>query len=197
MFNHKATIICASKYYDVHEMKVIYQKGYHHFGENRVQDLLKKQSELESFNITWHFIGHLQTNKVKDMINRIDYLHTLDRLKLANTIEQYAKHEIKCFIQVNISEESQKSGILLKDLPHFLNEIKIYDKIKIVGLMSIGVENDLELTEQVFKKARELVNELNLSELSIGMSDDYKIALKYKPTYLRLGRYFKTMLKGE
>jgi PLP dependent protein len=197
MLNHKATIICASKYFDVQEMKAIYEKGYTHFGENRVQDLLKKQKDLANYDITWHFIGHLQTNKVKDMINHIDYLHTLDRLKLANMIEAYRNQEIKCFIQVNISEESQKNGILLKDLPHFLNEIKKYDKIKIVGFMTIGVENDLEMTDHVFKKVYELAQNLNLKELSIGMSDDYEVALKYNPTYLRLGRYFKTMLKGE
>jgi len=197
MIDTLATIICASKYFNVQEMKMIYEQGYTHFGENRAQDLLQKQSDLNFADITWHFIGHLQTNKVKDIINRIDYLHTLDRSKLANTIQRYAKQEIKCLIQVNLSEESQKSGIFMKDLPQFIKEIEKYDKIKIVGLMTIGVENNLELTAQVFEKANKLRQDLNLEALSIGMSDDYHIALKYDPTYLRLGRYFKTILKGE
>lgn len=187
-------VICASKYFNVQELKKIYQIGYHHFGENKVKDMLDKMDQLIDLDITWHFIGHLQSNKVKDMINRIDYLHTLDRMSLAQAIQKYASKPIDCFIQVNISRESQKSGIFIENLDDFLSKIKNYDKINIVGFMTMGVFNDPVKTENVFKQLYDLKQLYNLPYLSMGMTDDYEIAIKHHATHLRIGRLFQNIL---
>jgi PLP dependent protein len=195
MFFKGATTICASKYFDSEQMIKLYQKGVVHFGENRAQDLLKKQEILHDLPIIWHFIGHLQTNKVKDMINQIDYLHTLDRMSLADSIEKYRLTPLQCFIQVNLTDESQKSGINRDNLAQFLIEIKKYDKIEIIGLMTIGKDHDPEITEKAFQSLNHLATLHGLKEKSMGMSDDYEIALKHGATYLRLGRKFKELLE--
>lgn len=187
-------VICASKYFNVQELKKIYQIGYHHFGENKVKDMLDKMDQLIDLDITWHFIGHLQSNKVKDMINRIDYLHTLDRMSLAQAIQKHAIKPIDCFIQVNISRESQKSGIFIENLDDFLSKIKNYDKINIVGFMTMGVFDDPVKTENVFKQLYDLKQLYNLPYLSMGMTDDYEIAIKHHATHLRIGRLFQNIL---
>lgn len=188
------TVICASKYFNTDQMKKLYQQGVFHFGENRVQDLIKKQDELTLENIVWHFIGHLQTNKVKDVINRIDFLHTLDRIHLAESIQKYAEKPIKCLIQVNLTEEAQKSGVLLKNLDQFLLEIKKYDKIELIGLMTIGKDQDDKETERVFALCDALANQYHLPLRSMGMSNDYELAIKHHATHLRIGRKFMELL---
>ncbi|MGE4320302.1 MAG: YggS family pyridoxal phosphate-dependent enzyme [Acholeplasmataceae bacterium] len=187
-------IICASKYYTTDEMIQIYNQGYHDFGENKVYDMLKKMEDLKDYDITWHFIGHLQTNKVKEMINQIDMLHTLDRNSLRDAIQKYANHKIDCLIQVNIGEETQKSGILLENLDEFLLEIKNYDKINVVGFMTMGIANDPIKTEEIFKKLYDLKTKYQYPYLSMGMSDDYELAIKHHATHLRIGRFFKSIL---
>ena len=188
------TTICASKYFDAEQIKKLYQKGVLHVGENRVQDMLRKMDELKDLPLTWHFIGHLQTNKVKEMINRIDYLHTLDRISLAETIQKYATRVVPCFIQVNLTDESQKSGLLPENLDQFLLEIKKYDKIEIIGFMTMGKDEDVEKTDEAFKVLDELATKYQLPYRSMGMSNDYEIALKHHTTHLRIGRKFKDLL---
>jgi pyridoxal phosphate enzyme (YggS family) len=186
--------VCASKYFDSNEIRKIHQKGFFHFGENKAQDLLRKKKELSDLEITWHFIGHLQTNKVKDIINEIDYLHTLDRPKLLDFIQTYRNQPISCFIQVNLTEEPQKSGIYPDKLNEFLLEIKKYDKINIVGLMTMGKDHDIEATDKAFKMLDELATLYHLPFRSMGMSDDDLIAIKHHTTHLRIGRKFKEFL---
>lgn len=194
MFVHEAKTICASKYFNHQEMRKLHQQGVVHFGENRAQDLIQKRSELSDLALIWHFIGHLQTNKVKDIINQIDYLHTLDRMSLVESIQKYATHPIKCFVQVNLTEESQKSGISADNLAQFLIEIKNYDKIEIIGLMTIGMADNPMMTEKAFMTLKALSIQFGLPGLSMGMSDDYEIALKHGATHLRIGRKFKELL---
>jgi len=190
----KGTVVCASKYFTDLEMRKLYQQGVFHYGENRVQDFLTKKTKLSDLNITWHFIGHLQTNKVKEMINEITYLHTLDRLNLADQIMKYANHKIKCFVQVNLTAEDQKSGILPENLDQFLLEIKKYDKIEIIGLMTIGKDLDMVATESAFMMLDLLASKYQLPYRSMGMSDDYELAIKHHATHLRIGRKFKELL---
>ncbi len=191
---HQGTVVCASKYFNVDQMKNLYQKGVKHFGENRVQDMLAKQVELKDLDITWHFIGHLQTNKVKDMINHIDYLHTLDRISLVQSIQKYAIKPVKCMIQVNLTDEEQKSGILPLNLNQFLIEIKKYDKIELIGLMTIGKDNDTVKTDLAFERLDQLAAENHLPFRSMGMSNDYDLAIKHHATHLRIGRKFMELL---
>ncbi len=192
--DYEGTIICASKYFDALQLKVIYQKGYHDFGENRVQLMLEKMNDLKDLDIKWHFIGHLQSNKVKEMINEIDYLHTLDRVTLAKEIQKYANHKVKCLIQMNLTEESQKSGIYVDKLPQFLLDIKKYDKIELVGFMTMGKDDDLVSTEVAFKKLYDLSKAYKLPLLSMGMTNDYELAIKHHATHLRIGRKFYELL---
>ncbi|MDD4194373.1 MAG: YggS family pyridoxal phosphate-dependent enzyme [Acholeplasmataceae bacterium] len=192
--NFNGTIVCASKYFDADEIRILYQKGVHDFGENKVQDFLKKVELLKDLDITWHFIGHLQSNKVKDMINHMSLLHTLDRFSVAKEIQKHANQSVNCLIQVNLTEEDQKSGVNPDNLDQFLLEIKKYDKINIVGFMTMGKLDDLEMTEIAFKKLDELANLYHLPYRSMGMTDDYEIAIKHHATHLRIGRKFKEML---
>ena len=152
----KGTIICASKYFDEKQLRKIYDQGYHDFGENRVQVLVEKMNKLKDLDINWHFIGHLQSNKVKEVINDIAFLHTLDRISLAKEIQKHANHKIKCLIQMNLTEEDQKSGLYLDKLPQFLLEIKKYDKIELIGFMTMGKDEDEIKTNEVFKKLYDL-----------------------------------------
>ncbi|MFU8793530.1 MAG: YggS family pyridoxal phosphate-dependent enzyme [Acholeplasmataceae bacterium] len=194
LLNLSQTVICASKYFDTDEIIKIHRLGINHFGENRVQDLLKKQNTLSDEPLIWHFIGHLQTNKVKSMINQIDYIHTLDRLSLAEAIQKYASEPKKCFIQLNLTQEDQKSGLFEDNLAEFLKEIKKYDKINIIGLMTIGKLDDHVQTEKAFKKLAELSNRYGLPYRSMGMSDDYQLAILYGATHLRIGSKFKQLI---
>lgn len=193
--DYKGTIICASKYFSTDEIRIIYQKGYHDFAENRAQLMVEKMDELKDIDINWHFIGHLQSNKVAMIINRIKYLHTLDRLSLAKAIQKHAKQPIKCFIQMNLTQEEQKSGIYIDKLAQFLLEIKKYDKIECVGLMTMGKDEDMDETKKVFKQLHELSITYNLPLLSMGMTHDYDLAIKHHATHLRIGRKFYEVLK--
>jgi len=194
MITDQAKVICASKYFDASQIRKLYQKGVYDFGENRVQDMLKKMDELSDLPITWHFIGHLQTNKVKDMINTIDVLHTLDRLSLAELIQKYRKEPLPCFVQVNTTEEDQKSGITVDNLDQFLIEIKKYDKIEIIGLMTMGKDQDEVKTDQAFALLDQLASRHHLTYRSMGMTDDYELAIKHHATHLRIGRKFKELI---
>ena len=192
--DYQGTVICASKYFQMEDMRKIYELGYHDFGENRVQDFLVKKVGLHDLEITWHFIGHLQTNKVKKVINEIDVLHTLDSIHLALAIQDDRKTPLSCFIQLNLTQEVQKSGILLTNLNHFMNEMKKYDKIKPIGFMTIGKQDDPVETERVFTLLDELASKYQLPFRSMGMTDDYELAIKHHATHLRIGRKFMTLL---
>lgn len=190
-----ATIVCASKYVDSDKIREMYNLGIKNMGENRVQAFLKKYDDLTDLNIIWHFIGHLQTNKVKDVINKIEYLHSLDSIKLANEIEKYSNKKLKCFIEINSGEES-KSGIDYNDALNFYNELKNYSKIEVVGFMTMAPNTtDESLIKGVFMRLKEFRDSIDKNLfLSMGMSNDYKIALECGATHLRLG---SIMWKGE
>ncbi len=192
--DYDGTTICASKYYTVDEIRTLYQKGVRHFGENRVQDFLKKVDSLKDLDITWHFIGRLQSNKVKDLIDHVTYIHTLSSKSVIEEIQKHAKTPKMCFIQVNLTDEDQKSGINPDFLQQFLIEIKKYDKINIVGLMTMGKQDDPITTEKAFRELDRLARTFNLPFRSMGMSEDYELAIKYHATHLRIGRMFQSML---
>lgn len=195
-FPKHVTVICASKYFDYDEMITLHNKGIKHFGENRTDVLLKKIDHLKTYPIHWHFIGHLQRNKASQVLAHIDYLHTLDSLKLAEIIQNERQTPLKCFIQVNTTYEPQKYGISLESLHSFYHALQKYDKIQIVGLMTMGKLDDKPATLHAFKLLKEASQTLHLPYLSMGMSDDYKDAIDMGATHIRLGRYFKSWLEG-
>ena len=164
--------------------------GHIHFGENKVQEGLKKWTDIKSnfTNIKLHMIGKLQTNKVKYVVPFFDYIHSLDSLKLAEKIsneETKKNKKLKIFIQINLGNEDQKSGISINNLDNFYNKCTKELELNIIGLMCLP-PND-QNSSVYFSKMEELKNKINLSDLSMGMSHDYIDAIKYRSTYLRIG----------
>ena len=188
-------LVAATKYVNVDDMLILLKHGINNFGENRVDSFLNKYNKLKNENIIWHFIGHLQRNKCKDIINKIDILHSLDSLELAKIIEKERHDILPTFIEVSINLEENKNGVDYRYLKDFILKIKEFKKIKIIGLMMMSKKysNHDELINQ-FRKLKELRNnleqELNISlpYLSMGMSDDYVEAISQDANYIRLGR---------
>ena len=172
------------------EIKPLINHGHIHFGENKVQESVEKWTDIRnsSQNIKLHMIGKLQTNKVKYVIPLFDYIHSLDNLKLAEkiSVEQKKRNKyLKIFIQVNIGQENQKSGIDQKDLKDFYNKCILDLRLDIVGLMCIPPqEGDVK---KYFKQMFDLKNSLGLKELSMGMSSDYIEAIEHGATFVRIG----------
>jgi len=183
------TVIAVSKTFKLEKILPLIDYGHLHYGENKVQEAVDKWKEVKLNNskIKLHLIGRLQRNKVKYAINIFDYIHSLDNKKLAKKIydEQIKQNKkIKIFIQVNIGNEAQKSGINkneLRDLYNYCKELNL----DIIGLMCIPPEN--ENPEKYFQEMSELNKKYNFLELSMGMSSDYLKALESAATYLRIG----------
>ena len=191
-FNQLATpqIIAVSKTFSVNEIKPLIDHGHIHFGENKVQESVEKWTDLKitSKDIKLHMIGKLQTNKVKYVIPLFDYIHSLDNIKLAEKIshEQIKRNKrLKIFIQVNVGNEKQKSGIDPKDLKEFYNKCISDLKLDVIGLMCIPPqEGDVK---NYFKNMFDFKNSLGLKELSMGMSSDYIDAIEHGSTFVRIG----------
>lgn len=191
----EVTIVAATKYVNSDDMKKLYHLGIHHFGENRVDAFLPKYEELNKLPITWHFIGHLQRNKAHLILDKIDYLHSLDSIELAKIIDKERNTPLKCFIEVNINHEKSKHGVEVSSLNSFVNQILSLKQIEIVGLMGMSkVDSSSKEKLQQFKALaylKERLNHdfnLNLKELSMGMSDDFEEAIAAGSTMVRLGR---------
>ena len=188
------TIVAATKYVDSNDMRLLAASGITNFGENRVDSFLKKYEELSDLkDIKWHFIGHLQRNKAKQIINKIDCLHSLDSLDLAQIIEKNRSTPLDTFVEVSINLEENKNGVPYYEVKEFVKKLLAYKNINLVGFMMMAVKSSLNTNEQ-FHKLKvlkdEIENELNikLPYLSMGMSDDYLFALKEGATHIRLGR---------
>ena len=192
-------IIAVTKYVDVETAEALVKTGIQHIAENRVDKFLEKYQALKDYNLTWHLIGSLQRRKVKDVINLVDYFHALDSVKLAQEIQKRAEHPIKCFLQVNISGEESKHGFSVDELDAVLADIAQLDKIKIVGLMTMApFEASQEELQDIFSKTHQLQKQLEnkqlknmpFSELSMGMSRDFEVAIANGATYVRIGSSF-------
>ncbi len=189
------TLVAATKYVGPEDMEVLLENGINNFGENRTDSFLAKYNCLQSKNAIWHFIGHLQRNKATEVINKIDYLHSLDSLKLAELIEQKREKPLKCFVEVSINLEETKNGVPYYETKDFIKELFKFKKVELVGLMMMAVkESDENSLDQQFAKLKSLRDEIEeelsikLPYLSMGMSDDYKEAIKEGATHIRLGR---------
>ena len=186
----KVNIIAVSKTFQMEQINPLIKHGHQHFGENKVQEAIGKWSEIKRDNadIQLHMIGKLQSNKAKDAVKLFDYIHSLDNQKLADAL---ARHQIslnrnlKYFIQVNIGNEIQKSGIPVSELDAFYNYCVNEINLKIIGLMVIPPIDDN--AEKYFKFLNELNKSLALKDMSMGMSADYDEAIKYGSTFIRLG----------
>jgi pyridoxal phosphate enzyme (YggS family) len=188
--NIPANLIVVTKGRPLSDIEKIINAGHFNFGENRVQESIDKWSDFLKLNpsIKLHFIGKLQTNKVIDVVRHFSFVHSLDNDKLALKLsneEKSQKKNLSYFIQVNLGEENQKSGILKHDLPRFVNYCKNDLKLNIVGLMCLPPID--QNSEKYFKELKQLASDNNLIELSMGMSNDYISAIKNGSTFVRIG----------
>ena len=193
------SVIAVTKYVDVETAEALLPLGVHHIGENRVDKFLEKYQALKDRPVTWHLIGTLQRRKVKDVISFVDYFHALDSLKLAQEIQKRTNRVIKCFLQVNISGEETKHGFSKEALLEQLADLARLDRIEYVGLMTMApLEADTDELRTIFKKTQELQAEIKekqipnmpMTELSMGMSRDYKEAIQFGSTFVRIGTAF-------
>lgn len=192
------TLIAVSKTKPVPMLEECYNAGIRDFGENKVQELLEKYETLPR-DIRWHMIGHLQTNKVKYIIDKVYLIHSVDSLHLAQEISKQAtKHNLtaKILIEVNIAREASKYGVLPEDATELIRQISLLPGIEILGLMTVApyVENP-EDNRQYFVKLRQLcvdieqknIDNMSINVLSMGMTGDYQVAIEEGATYVRVG----------
>ncbi|WHY88009.1 YggS family pyridoxal phosphate-dependent enzyme [Neobacillus novalis] len=194
-------LIAVTKYVSIDRASEAFEAGIKNLGENRDDGLLAKWSVLRD-KPDWHFIGTLQTRKVKNIIDKVEYIHSLDRLSLAEEINKRADHKIKCLVQVNVSHEESKHGLSAEETIKFIESLRPFDNISVEGLMTMApLTKDEQIVRDCFRKLRELrtqVQDRNLdfapcTELSMGMSGDFPIAIEEGATMVRIG----TALVGE
>ncbi len=188
--NKDLNIIIVCKTFSMDKIFPLIDVGHVHFGENKVQEAESKWKEVKKKhpNIRLHMVGKLQANKVKAALNIFDYIHSVDNYRLGEKIVKYEKElnkKIKTFVQVNVGEESQKSGISPKNVNQFVNHCKNSLSLNIIGLMCLPPINDNP--EKYFLHLNQLRNQLDLCHLSMGMSNDYQTAIKCGSTFLRIG----------
>ena len=192
----KPEIVVVSKTFSLENIMPLLDYGHIHYGENKIQEAEDKWSEIKKNykNLQLHMVGKLQTNKVKKAVKLFDYVHSLDSERLALKISQYQKElnkEVKLFIQVNLANEDQKSGLALNSLHHFYNYCVHELSLNIIGLMCLPpIEVNSDKYFRILKRSSE---DLNLKELSMGMSTDFEDAVLNGSTFLRLG----TLIMGK
>mgnify|MGYP001356042758 CR=1 FL=1 len=189
IFNYTPNIIAVSKTFPISDIMPLIKFGHNHFGENKVQEAIEKWTDIKSTNdsIKLHMVGKLQSNKVKQAVRIFDYIHSVDSNKLAKKIseEQIKQNKkLKIFLQVNIGEEIQKSGITLNEVSKLSDECKKMD-LDVIGLMCLPPLN--KQSTEYFSKIKEKNDELNFNQLSLGMSNDFINALEFNSTFLRIG----------
>ena len=187
---NKINIIAVSKTFSLEYIKPLIDAGHVHFGENKVQEALDKWAEIKKKNnkIKLHMIGKLQRNKVKKSLQLFDYIHSLDNIKLADTLakeEKKLNRKLKYFIQVNVGAEEQKSGVSLSNASEFVNHCVEKLKLDVIGLMALPPQSSDPT--KYFKIVSDLNNKLKFKDLSLGMSADYIEAIKYNSTFIRVG----------
>ena len=191
----KADLIAVSKTRTIQEIKQAYNSGQLKFGENRVQEIVDKQSKLPD-DIEWHMIGHLQKNKVKYIAGFIKLIHSLDRISLAKEIDRQAKKKdriIDCLIQIKISKEDSKFGLKIEDFTDFYKNMETFKNLNVIGLMGMATfTSDIEVIGEEFKMIKRIYDNVasidpKFRVLSIGMSDDYNIAIENGSTMIRVG----------
>lgn len=194
-YKQSVQIIAVTKSVSVERTEEAYDAGLINLGENRPEGLIEKWNALGE-KPTWHYIGSLQTRKVKQILPYVDYIHSLDRMSLAEEINKRADKRVNCFVQVNVAEEEQKHGLKADEVLPFIESLKNTPNIYVVGLMTMApFTQDEEVLRSTFKGLKQLqlqVQQMNLeyapcTELSMGMSNDFAIAIEEGATYVRIG----------
>ncbi len=191
----EVTVVAVTKTVSSEKAIEVMDAGYTNLGENRPDTLLEKVAAIKDGPV-WHFIGNIQSRRVKDFINEVGCLHSVDRMSVAKEIQKRATHPIDCFVQVNVSGEDSKSGIAPEELQQFIKSVAQYDKVHIIGLMTMApLTEDRQIIRDVFKSLRELRDKISsekhpnapCTQLSMGMSNDYVIAIEEGATHIRIG----------
>lgn len=203
--NNNQTLVVVTKTITIEGMQTAYEAGARIFGENRVQELLEKYEAFRTSDVKWHLIGNLQTNKVKYIIDKVALIQSLNRISLADEIQKQAcKHELvmDCLVEVNIGNEPNKHGLNVSDVPAFLTYIRVNcPNIRIRGLMAMAPFGEAEATRPYFKAmhelfvARHIAQGADFDTLSMGMSNDWQVALQEGATMIRVGS--KIFQEGE
>lgn len=189
------TIIGVTKYVTIERAKELLENGIYNLGENRTDEFLHKYEAIGN-EANWHFIGTLQSRKVKDIIGKVSVIHSLERMSVAKQINKRSEVPIDCFVQVNISGEETKHGLKKEEVIPFIEELKQYEKVNVVGLMTMAPHvDDEDEIRQVFRQLAKLRDEVRVKNyshapcpyLSMGMSNDYEIAIEEGATHIRLG----------
>lgn len=189
------TLIGVTKYVTIERAEETIRAGVENIGENRTDELLHKYEQIKD-KAKWHFIGTLQSRKVKEVVNEVEAIHSLDRLSVAKQINSRSDQIKDCFIQVNISGEETKHGLTEDEVIPFVKQLEPYDKVNIVGLMTMAPHtDDEEELRKVFKALRDLRDRIKKENfphapceyLSMGMSNDYEIAIEEGATHIRIG----------
>lgn len=192
-------VVAATKYMDIDQTRALVEAGIKDIGENRTDMFLEKYEALKDLDVKWHFFGTVQSRKVRDIVGKIDCLHSLDKLATAMELDNRLTEDLDCFIQVNVTDDPSKAGVNPAKVISFVKSLGKCKNIRIVGLMCIAkLTFEDDVLEAEFKKLKKLQTEveaLNLEyapchELSMGMTNDYEIALKCGATVLRLGHIF-------
>ena len=194
-YNQNVQIIAVTKSVSNERTVEAFEAGIVHLGENRPEGLMQKVEVLGQ-KPTWHYIGTLQTRKVKQVLPFVDYIHSLDRLSLAEEINKRAEQVVKCFVQVNVAKEDSKHGLAMEEVIAFIEQLRIYPNIQVVGLMTMApFTEDENVLRHTFKQLKQLQLEIQhkneahapCTELSMGMSNDYTIAIEEGATFVRIG----------
>jgi pyridoxal phosphate enzyme (YggS family) len=185
------TLIAVSKMHSASMIAAAYAAGLRDFGENRVQEALPKIESLRGAGVTprWHLIGHLQTNKIRAAIEGFDILHSIDSERLARAISERAEQPVSVLIEVNVGGEASKFGVSPQDAPELAERMRALPNIDLRGLMTVAPQaDDPEDVRLVFRKLREIRDAIGLPELSMGMTDDFEVAVEEGSTLVRVGR---------
>ena len=185
------TLIGVSKTQPVEAVRAALDAGLDDFGENRAQELLSKAEAAAEAGLRprWQFIGHLQRNKVRQLLPHIVALHSLDSVRLAEELERRATAPVPCYLEVNVAGETSKEGVAVPELPSLLRDLTSYEHVSVVGLMTVAPQVcDPEEVRPVFARLRALAESHGLAGLSMGMTEDYEVAIEEGSTAVRVGR---------
>jgi len=187
----EVTLIAVTKTIGVPAIEAAFNAGIRNFGENRIQEAQPKIEQLASLrpSLIWHMVGHLQTNKAKTAVDIFDIIHSVDSLRLAETLSQRSQSKLPVLIEVNVSGEATKSGFLLPEADEAVKRIGRLPNIEVGGLMTIAPwGSDAEEVRPIFRRLRQLGDALGLRHLSMGMTDDFEVAIEEGATLVRIGR---------
>jgi pyridoxal phosphate enzyme (YggS family) len=188
---NEVTLVAVTKSTDAAGIRAAFEAGVTHFGENRLQEAVRKLAELPDLRArtTWHMVGHLQSNKAKSSIQIFDIIQSVDSVRLSEALDRYADHPVSVFLEVNVAGETSKYGFRPEELAEAYRTVSRLPMMTVRGLMTVAPQApEPESVRPVFRRLRELGRELELPALSMGMTDDFEVAVEEGATVVRIGR---------